>query len=1482
MSHKCKNDFSSVVLSLLSPDDILEMSKGEVKHDDTINYKTFLPVPQGPFCERIFGPTRNYRCSCGNYVGARSEGLICGYCGVLVTKKEVRRERWGHINLAVPIVNCLFFKQTSNKIATLLGMSSDTINNIIYYRYYVIIDPGSLSKDGYKANQILTVAEYTALCDSFYSDEEYSDDESNEADSNNKDDNAADLEYNIKDDVLLNNEEENGEEIDKENLFEESFLDSNFNNKESLDDDGSKESSTLSDNDDFWNGNGAFDFNNSRLFDTEVKNGEDFLILTGGEAIYYLLKNLNLKELFISLQKESATCSKSKKKAIKARLKLVKAFLDSKKNVENKPEWMVFKVLPVLPADLRPMTVVDGVVSSVDLNELLRRVIIRNNNVKKLIELNAPEIILNNEKRFLQLAVDALIDNSKEDAKGTGDRHLKSLAEKLKGKEGRFRQNLLGKRVDYSGRSVIIINPSLKIHECGLPKDMATELFLPFIVRRLLDRGYCMSILDAKNIIAQKDPVIYDILEKIIEGYPVLLNRAPTLHKMSIQAFQPKLVDGEALELNPLVCAQFNADFDGDQLGVHVPLSSEAILEADILLLSANNILREIDGEACFVPNREMTLGFYYLTMNDDSNNKIKNIVFGDFKEVTIAYNNKVVDIHDKIKFIVKDSVIETTVGRVIFNSVLPADFGFINETIDNSRTKKLVNDLCRRYKSNFAVEIIDKLKNLGFEWGHKSGISFNVDDILEPEHKKDILKRSIENVNNINAGFYIGALSDKERYSQTIDVWTKATNDIKDDLMKCFEKDENKFNSVYLMLKSGARGSEEQIRQLSGIRGLMSRSQKDSFYDSAIIETPILSSFKDGLNSHEYFISTYGGRKGMIDTALKTANAGYLTRKLVDVVQSIVVQEIDCHTHRGYPIYKFEEDSDDKSFFKAIVGRISSFDVCDPASGEVIIKKNQEITAPLAERIDKAAISCIFVRSIFTCNCKNGVCALCYGKDLSTNSLIQLGEAVGVIAAQCIGEPGTQLTLNTFHVGGVALGSLLENCIISSFDGILRYMNIQTIKSNGADVVVSKFCEAFVYDKKLNVVRSRYKVPYGANMYFQDGAEVKKGDKLFDWDQYFYNVLSRLKGEVVFENFKDNVTLQEIKSADAKKEAVIQKIKNNNTSFIVVKDSKGNVARYNLTEKAHILVSEGQKINVGDVIFKIARNINKSSDITGGLPRVTELLEAKNDVNAAILSGIDGFVSLGSRTKKKIEVIVTDSNNVFSCTYLVPLAMEIVVQEGEYIKVGSPITKGSINIHEIFKTQGFYKASKYIIHELKKVYELQGVYIDDKHFEMIVNQMFSMVEIINTGDTDFISSDVITLKKFNETNKELFDKYIITDSGSSTKYNIFQLVSSSELILENIYIKNNGGVEMKARKAVLATARVILRGISQVSLNTEGWISAASFQSTINVLSSAAISSTSDDLLGLKENLVVGHKVPCGTNFSKFVDNDCSCCNTN
>ena len=1471
MSHKCKNDFSSVVLSLLSPEDILEMSKGEVKRDDTINYKNFLPVPQGPFCERIFGPTRNYRCSCGNYVGARSEGLICSNCGVLVTKKEVRRERWGHINLAVPIVNCLFFKQSSNKIATLLGMSSDTVNNIIYYRYYIIIDPGSLSKDGYKANQILTVAEYTALCDSFYSDEEYSDDEITVADSTNKDDNDVD---DIKHDVLIND----GEEIDEESFFNEDFSASNLADKDDFENDAFEKHSGFGENKDFWDGKSFFDFDGSKPFDSEIKKGEDFLILTGGEAIYYLLKNLDLKELFISLQKESATCSKSKKKAIKARLKLVKAFLDSKKSVENKPEWMVFKVLPVLPADLRPMTVVDGVVSSVDLNELLRRVIIRNINVKNLIERNAPEIILNNEKRFLQLAVDALIDNSKEDAKGTGDRHLKSLAEKLKGKEGRFRQNLLGKRVDYSGRSVITINPSLKIHECGLPKDMATELFLPFIVRRLLDRGYCMSILDAKNIIAQKDPVIYDILEKIIEGYPVLLNRAPTLHKMSIQAFQPKLVDGEALELNPLVCAQFNADFDGDQLGVHVPLSSEAILEANILLLSANNILREIDGEACFVPNREMTLGFYYLTMDDDSNKQTKDIVFGDFREVTIAYNNKVVDIHDKIKFIVKDSVIETTVGRVIFNSVLPADFGFVNETIDNSRTKKLVNDLCWRYKSNFAVEIIDKLKDLGFEWGHKSGISFNVDDILEPEHKKEILKKSLENVNNINAGFYIGALSDKERYSQTIDVWTKATNDIKNDLMKGFEKDENKFNSVYLMLKSGARGSEEQVRQLSGIRGLMSRSQKDSFYDSAIIETPILSSFKDGLNSHEYFISTYGGRKGMIDTALKTANAGYLTRKLVDVVQSMVVQELDCHTHRGYPIYKFEEDVDDKFFFKAIVGRISSFDVCDPVSGEVIVKKNQEITAPLAERIDKSSISCVFVRSIFTCNCKDGVCALCYGKDLSTNSLIQLGEAVGVIAAQCIGEPGTQLTLNTFHVGGVALGSLLESCIISSFDGILRYTNIQTINCNGVDVIVSKFCEAFVHDKKLNIVRARYKVPYGANMYFKEGAEVKKGDKLFDWDQYFYNVLSRLKGEVVFENFKDNVVLQEVKNNETK-EVVIRKIKNNNTSFIVVKDSKGNIARYNLTEKAHILVADGQKINVGDVIFKIARNINKSSDITGGLPRVTELLEAKNDPNAAILSDIDGFVSLGSRTKKKIEVIVSSKDNVSSCTYLVPLSMEIVVQEGEYIKVGSPITKGSVNIHEIFKTQGFYKASRYIIHELKKVYELQGVFIDNKHFEMIINQMFSMVEIINTGDTDFISSDVITLKKFNETNKELYDKYIVTDSGSSTKYNIFQLVSSSELILENIYLKNNGGVEMKARKAVLATARVVLRGISQVSLNTEGWISAASFQSTISVLSSAAIASTEDDLLGLKENLIVGHKVPCGTNFSKFVENDCAPC---
>ena len=1389
------SDFSQIILSLLSPEDILQMSSGEVLNPDTINYKTCVPVTHGLLCERIFGPTKDYECACGKWSGARSKGIVCDSCGVLVAKNSVRKERWGHISLATPIVNCWYFKQSSNKIATLLGMSSASVNSLVYCTASLIIAPGLLAKKGVKAMDVISQ--------------------------------------------------------EKLNDFDQ---------------------------------NGDIPENNEELKDDDIMK---VIIKTGGDAIYYLLKNFDLKKNYEDLHNKMLTSSRSNKASIKTRLKLIKSFLDSENTVLNKPEWMVLKILPVLPPELRPITLVDGTIATVDLNELYKTVIRRNNLLKSALENGAcyPDVVINQFKHNLQKAVDSLIDNSKE-VISNNSRRLKSLSERIKGKNGLFRQNLLGKRVDYSGRSVITVNPKLKIYECGLPKDMAAELFKPFIIRRLLDRGYAQGSNDAKDIIVRKDPIVYEILEYIVKGYPVLLNRAPTLHKMSIQAFQPKLIESETLQLNPLVCSQFNADFDGDQLGIHVPLTSEAIIEASVLMLSANNLLRSVDGNVCFVPNKEMVLGFYYLTMDVEENkdnikdtsaskieNKKQTLIFSSYDEIEVAYNNKVVNIYDRILLYRNGDKIHTTVGKTFFNKILPDDFYYVNDVITSSKIKKIVKDICSNYSTNESVTILDKLKEIGFYWAHKSGLSINIDDILIPDDKQKIIDKAFQDVEKINTGFDNGMITDKDRYTQTIDIWNKATLDVKTSLLKMFENDKNKFNSVYLMLKSGARGSEDQIRQLSGMRGLMSKSQKDSQYDSSIIETPILSNFKEGLNVYDYFISTYGGRKGMIDTALKTADAGYLTRKLVDVAQYVVIQSDDCGANNGYPIYKFDVSGNVNSedFIKKITGRIVAEDIYTYKKEKKIICKGEKITYDIAKEIDANGIQCVYVRSVFTCQCERGLCAKCYGDSLETNDLINKGEAVGIIAAQSIGEPGTQLTLNTFHVGGVASSFMLENYQKTDYDGIVEFENLQYIESKNEKIVINKLCEITIKDSKNDLILAKYAVPYGARLLFDDKATVKKGDILFDWDQYFLNYISPIDGIVEFKNFKDNIEYQLNKDQNC---LFIKKIKNYNIAYILIK-SKDKSIRFNIYEKSRIMVSDGEKVNVGDTILQIARHITQSSDITGGLPRVTELFEAKKDDDAAIMSEIDGYVTFGHISKKKIEVIVTSINNDFKCIYDVPLSTELLVQDGEFIKTGSLITKGTKNIHNIFSTHGFITACQYLLYELKSVYEMQGVTIADKHFELIINQMFSMVEIIDVGDTDLIAHDIISRNIFQKENEKILNKNIILSNGGSTKYSNYQIISNSELLLENNFLQNKGLETMKTRKVKLASAKVIIQGISKVALNTEGWLSAASFQSTIKVLSNAAIEAKVDNLLGLKENLIVGHKIPCGTNFKEFIDID-------
>lgn len=1392
------NKFSKITLSLASPESILDISYGEVVTPETINYKNCRAEFGGLFCERIFGPTRNYMCFCGKYKGIRYRGIICDECGVEVIEKKSRRERWGHIVLATPIANTWFFKQIPCKIGGIIGIPYTQLNKLIYYDAYIIINPGVMAEKGLKRLDLIDIDKYNEIISSLPE--------------------------------------------------------------------------------------GNQDLPNS--------DPDKFIAKIGAEAVYDLLRDTDLDALYAELKEKLKTSNVDDRNTIVTRLKLVRSFINSRKVIENRPEWMVFKILPVMPADLRPLMIIDGTVTTVDLNDLYRSVIISNNRLKKLIEVGAPEIVLRNEKRMLQKAVDSLIDNSgSHNVKN--ERVLKSLTELIKGKEGRFRQNLLGKRVDYSGRSVIVINPKLRIYECGVPKEMAVELFKPIIINKLLKRGYISNVNEGEGVLKDRHPIIFDILENLLKGYPVLLNRAPTLHRMNVQAFQPRLVEGEAIELNPLVCAQFNADFDGDQMAIHIPITLSSKLEASTLVLAGNNVLRTSDGTPCFMPSHEMCLGLYYLTMKKKVGESYDDcLTFGTKDEVVLAIECGKIKLHSNIKFrnrrILKEKyineIINTTAGRVIFNSYLPDDWSFVNDNVSKNKLKNIIQRYSNENKPADVVSFLDNIKTLGFVYAYKSGLSFKMSDIIIPDKKQEIINKAVDTINIINKRYFEGFISDKGRYNQVLDAWTKSSLEISKELISSYKNNENDFNGIYLMLISGSRGSWEQLRQIAGMKGLISKSQRNASDDSnSIIEYPITSNFKEGLDVLEYFISTYGGRKGMTDTALKTANAGYLTRKLVDVAQDVIINEYDCCTPREYCINTedcLEDGSTDfmTSFINKVTGRISSRTIKNIQYNTIIINRNELIDEQKAKLLFENGIEKVYVRSVLTCECKNGLCSLCYGNSLATGTLSQIGDAVGVIAAQSIGEPGTQLTLNTFHFGGIASSKVLESSKYSKYEGVVDIKDCNCIKKDDKNIVISSFCKIYILHPITSFVLVKYDVPYGANIYVEQGSKVKQNDLLFDWDPYFSLFFALNKGVVKYENFGDNVILKEEKNQKTgRTEYIVFDIKDKNKTYLLLKYETSEI-RINVYLKSRIFFKDGEHVNEGDIIIKTPKVLVQSTDITGGLPRVTELFEGKTRVNAATLSEIDGIVKIVSIDKNKINLTVQSNTTDYKCNYLIPINTDLLVQDGEIIECGAKLNSGEINVDDILNTQGYFAVCNYLIKELQLVYSLQGVNISSKHISVIVSKMLSFVEILETGDTDYIVGEIISKSNFMNTNCSLRDKYYIIDNGDSMKYKKGQMISYRDYSFENTRLSELGQRQMEVRKAVQAKSKIIIRGISQVSLSAEGFLAPASFQSTVNILNQAAIAATVDDFKGIKANVISGRMIQAGTGISRFYDIDVSC----
>jgi DNA-directed RNA polymerase subunit beta' len=1400
---KIPSDFRTMTISLASPESILDASYGEVTQPETINYRTYKPEMGGLFCERIFGPVKDWECHCGKYKRIRYKGIICDRCGVEVTEKKVRRERMGRIELVVPVAHIWYFRSLPNKIGYLLGLPTKKLDQIIYYERYIIIQAGIMEAEGKASLDLLTEDEYLDIVD----------------------------------------------KLPRENQL---------------------------------------------LPDEDPKK---FIAKMGAEALEMLLKGLKLDELSYELRHTASTDKSQQRKAeALKRLRVVEAFRDSQDRIENRPEWMVIRMVPVIPPELRPLVPLDGGrFATSDLNDLYRRVIIRNNRLKRLIDIKAPEVILRNEKRMLQEAVDSLFDNSRKvnAVRADGNRALKSLSDMLKGKQGRFRQNLLGKRVDYSGRSVIVVGPELKLHECGLPKDMAAELFKPFIIRKLIERGIVKTVKSAKKIVDRKDPVVWDILENVLKGHPILLNRAPTLHRLGIQAFQPKLIEGKAIQLHPLVCTAFNADFDGDQMAVHVPLGPAAILEASVLMLSAHNILNPANGAPITVPSQDMVLGLYYLTKGRKSTPE--DLTVGDGKrfysaeEVIIGINEKQVSKHAIIKVRVpvrKENgelvmeMIETVAGCVLFNQYVPEEVGYINELLTKKKLQQIISHIYKICGVARTAAFLDDIKRLGFQTAYKGGLSVGLSDVTVPPKKHTLVASAKEKVSEVMDNYEMGLITDSERYNQIIDIWTKTNNDITTILLKQLEEDQKGFNSIYMMMHSGARGSREQVRQLGGMRGLMAKPQKNLQGSvGEIIENPILSNFKEGLDVIEYFISTHGARKGLADTALKTADAGYLTRRLVDVAQDVIINEEDCGTLRGIAISALKDDQEEvvEPLSERILGRVALHDIIDPLTDELLLPAGEEITEEVAAKVDQTSIETVEIRSALTCETRRGICVKCYGRNLATNKLAQKGEAVGVIAAQSIGEPGTQLTLRTFHTGGVAGGISVDPSIKAKFDGIIQFEALRTVlgtdlEGNPSEVVVGRTGELKLLTPDGKKVLFTTNVPYGAYMKVKDGQEVKKSDLLCFWDAFNAVILCEVKGKVRFEGIENDITCKEdTDQLTGFKEVVIIESRDRTKNPSLVVDMEDGASRtYNLPVGARLAVKDGSPTEAGTVLAKIARSTGKTRDITGGLPRVTELFEARNPSNPAVVTEIDGVVIYGNNKRGNKEIIIESRDGVRR-TYLVPLSKHILVQENDYVKAGQPLSDGAITPSDILSIKGPTAVQEYLVNEIQEVYRLQGVKINDKHIEIIVRQMMQKVEIVEAGDTSFLPNQLVDKFTLQRENDKMLDMKIVVDKGESERFKLGMIVSVRDLRDENSSLKRKDMKIVKVRDAEPATSRPTLQGITQASLGTDSFISAASFQETTKVLSEAAINGKRDYLLGLKENVIVGHLIPAGTGLRDY-----------
>ncbi|MBQ4502703.1 MAG: DNA-directed RNA polymerase subunit beta' [Alistipes sp.] len=1390
--------YSRISISLASPEEILAQSSGEVLKPETINYRTYKPERDGLFCERIFGPVKDYECNCGKYKRIRYKGIVCDRCGVEVTEKKVRRERMGHISLVVPVVHIWYFKSLPSKIGYLLGIPSKKLEGIIYYERYVVINAGAAEKQGIAKYQTLAEKEYLDVLD-------------------------------------------------------------------------------------------ALPAGNQNLPDGDP---DKFVAMMGAEAIKLLLQEVDLDKMSYDLRdRASRETSQQRKSESLKQLNVIESFRASQG--KNRPEWMVLDVIPVIPPELRPLVPLDGGrFATSDLNDLYRRVIIRNNRLKRLIEIKAPEVILRNEKRMLQEAVDSLFDNSRKSnaVKNESNRPLKSLSDSLKGKQGRFRQNLLGKRVDYSARSVIVVGPELKMHEMGIPKDMAAELYKPFIIRKLIERGIVKTVKSAKKIIDRKDPVIWGILENVIKGHPVLMNRAPTLHRLGIQAFQPKLIEGKAMQLHPLSCTAFNADFDGDQMAVHLPLGNAAILEAQLLMLGSHNVLNPANGAPITVPSQDMVLGLYYIT-KPRPNVKGTGLVFYGPEEAIIAYNEGRVDIHAVVKCRVRDldendqpvvKLVETTVGRILVNQVVPEEVGYVNELLTKKSLRDIISVVMKKAGADKVAKFLDDIKNMGYQMAFRGGLSFNLDAVIIPDAKEQLVAEGYQKAEAIMDDYNMGLITNNERYNQIIDVWTNVNNKLSKQVVDTLTNDDDGFNPVYMMLHSGARGSREQIRQLSGMRGLMAKPQKSGVEGGQqVIENPILSNFKEGLSVLEYFISTHGARKGLADTALKTADAGYLTRRLVDVAQDVIITEDDCGTLRGLNATAIKRNDDVvQTLYDRILGRTALNDVINPLTEEVLCRAGEEITEEIAAAIEKSPIESVDIRSVLTCASRHGVCAKCYGRNLATARMVQKGEVVGVIAAQSIGEPGTQLTLRTFHVGGVAGGSTIETNVVSKYEGRLEIDELRTVKGKNSqgeaiNIVISRQSEFRIVDPNTNITLYTHALPYGATIFMEHGATVKKGDLICEWDPYNAVVIAEHDGKASYDSLIEGVTYREERDEQtgmSERVVVESRDRKNITPSIKIVSKDGEELRsYNLPVSAHIAVKDNGRVHVGDILFKIPRVVGKSGgDITGGLPRVTELFEARNPSNPAIVSEIDGEVTFGKIKRGNREIIITSKSGEI-CKYLVPLSRQIIVQENDFVRAGMPLSDGAITPSDILRILGPTKVQEYIVNEVQEVYRMQGVKINDKHFEVIVRQMMNKVQIEDPGDSRFFENQIVDKWEFMDVNDELYDKVVVTDAGDSQNVFAGQIISMRKLRDENSSLKRRDMKTVETRPIVAATSNQVLQGITRAALQTTSFISAASFQETTKVLNEAAIQAKTDNLVNLKENVICGGRIPGGTGLREY-----------